>query len=139
MRAMQPETHCPDRDQLLALHRGELDAQTVDIICRHLEGCANCDSFLATLQDSVDGVVGNLRRFFKNAPQMDHEELQVLEVRAKAIPFGQGESSAFPSCGGDDSTATPPGRVPLRRLGKYDLLKEIGRGGMGIVYAGVHT
>jgi eukaryotic-like serine/threonine-protein kinase len=136
---MQPENRCPDRTQLLALHRGELDAKSVDMICRHLEGCADCDSFLATLQDSVDGVVGNLRRFLKNASPIDQKELQVLEVRAKAIPFGQGESPAFPLSHDDDSTATPPGRVPLRRLGKYHLLKEIGRGGMGIVYAGVHT
>src|SRR5579862_8903250 len=113
---MQPENRCPDRTQLLALHRGELDAQTVDMICRHLESCARCESFLATQQDSVDGIVGNLRRFLNHAPRLNQEEVQALEGRAKAILEENWELPPSSSME-EDSTTTPPALKPTELFG----------------------
>jgi eukaryotic-like serine/threonine-protein kinase len=130
---------CPSQERLLALHRGELECEAVDTLCRHLEGCASCESFLATLKDGDDGIVANLRKFVGCEPRIEGAELRVLEARAKAIPLAQQQSDPLPLGKEIDWPATPAETAPLPRLGKYQLLKELGRGGMGIVYAAIHT
>jgi serine/threonine-protein kinase len=74
----------------------------------------------------------DLRRLAEQHPDLVEELRQLLTVGQIAEEFGKSAVHDQPT---EPQTApvAPPANLP-RRFGEYELLEEIGRGGMGVVY-----
>jgi serine/threonine protein kinase len=123
----------------VAFEQGTLDDQEMRDICRHLDSCPQCEALVADIEASGDGIVANLRRFHDQEPWIDQDELARLEAKIKAIPSDAIDSGTRWSSSEIDSATTPREEALIRRSGKYQPLHLIGRGGMGVVFAALHT
>lgn len=100
------ETPCPERERLLAFDRGELSAPQAEDIAAHLRMCHACRLLLSAPLETMDLVVRD-----DPAPQC-----QPTPQPQPPAPALRPDVLSGPS---------PPG---------YRLLKEIGRGAVGVVY-----
>ena len=111
---------CPTDDQLLAFIPGELAPETEASVSAHLESCPTCQSRLTTLR---------------------HRSRTEKAVEPTSPPAAALPSPALPAKDTDAPTMPMPqqrARMPSR-IGQYQLLKQIGRGGMGLVYLARHV
>jgi serine/threonine protein kinase len=97
---------CPGHETLVAFDRGELSADTSELIGAHVEACDACQAVLGGLAGPPDSLLDGLRRV----------------QRAAAAPVAPTVLTGLPVSA---AAAPPPG---------YQLLEKIGSGGMGVVY-----
>jgi serine/threonine protein kinase/WD40 repeat protein len=137
--SLPAESGCPSREVLLDFALGKLSAAEIDRIGGHVEQCITCQSVLDTLDSLEDSVVADLHtpglEGFTGPPtprlSLFEEFEQSQRVTLRDSPPGDPHRQPGQAdTGGLGASPT--------RLGQYELLVRIGRGGMGSVYRAFH-
>jgi tetratricopeptide (TPR) repeat protein len=100
------DSPCPSRGELLAFANGETTAERFEILADHVERCSACLAVLESTRSDQGAAPGR---------------------SATPLPSTLFRPPRF------DCPSNEPIRLPCR-FGEYELLEQVGRGGMGIVY-----
>jgi serine/threonine protein kinase/WD40 repeat protein len=119
---------CPAPAELRGLLDGAAGADD-EALSAHLDGCPRCQRLLERF------AAGAARPWRAPARPAPGEALGRVIAQLKAAPFVPGERTETICSQPDAAPAASPDGPPAvgARLGQYEILEEIGRGGFGIV------
>lgn len=125
---MMTATECPSIERLKDLSLGRLAEEDSDSMLDHLRDCEVCQSELETIGDGEDSLIQAIRSP-DDASEWIHEPQCDVAVIAALGAIGIGQQSP--------TVSDMPG-FPVS-IGEYEIVRPLGRGGMGNVYLARHT
>ena len=132
-------TPCPSRAELQALLGGDLDTRRSDELTVHVGDCPGCQG---KLEAEASGEVARLPAAVRDLPRHEPPHTSALwkaidNVVGEVTRTGTFKAAGEPPALADDDVLaflTPtalPGRIGT--LGEFEIVRRIGRGGMGVV------
>ncbi len=125
---MMTATECPSIERLKDLTLGRLAEEDSDSMLDHLRDCEVCQSELETIGDGEDSLIQAIRSP-DDASEWIHEPQCDMAVIAALGAIGIGQQSP---------TVSEMPDFPVS-IGEYEIVRPLGRGGMGNVYLARHT
>ncbi|QEG38318.1 Serine/threonine-protein kinase PknF [Roseimaritima ulvae] len=119
-------TTCPSADRLRAYSLGQLPAADSDDLFEHLRDCVTCQAEIETIGDAEDSLITSLRA--GDGDSAWDREPNCQQAVAKALG-----ALSLANADAADADFLPAS------FGEYDIVRPLGRGGMGSVYLAQHT
>ena len=122
-------TLCPPKSKLKSLSHGLLSEDESGELLRHLDQCDSCQHEIQIVESGDDTLIKQIKTSAKEATGTFENEAECKIAGVKALA----------ALGAEVNASTANGFELPQQIGDYEIVRPLGRGGMGQVYLGRHS